>query len=121
MQAADRLLAGEAYHLDPSRPVFTNELGKRLSPKAATNAFARLAKKAGITITSLHSTRHTAAMTHIRNNTDIRTVASMLGQSNPTVTLNTYARVVQGAKRGAADMYSGWLDDALSGTKKSDL
>jgi integrase len=64
-QAAERLLLGETYTVDATSPVFTDELGRRLTPKAATNAFARLAKKAGVTTTSLHSARHTMATIHI--------------------------------------------------------
>jgi integrase len=86
----------------------------RLSPKAATNAFARIAKKAGVRTTSLHSTRHTAATTAIRSGADIVTVSRMLNHSNPSVTLNIYGHLVPGAEDSTNDMLSDWLDGALS-------
>ncbi len=55
MQASDRLRAGNRYRLDPLGPAFTDELGERLTPKAATDAFARLAKTAKVSTTSLHA------------------------------------------------------------------
>ena len=55
MQASDRLRAGNRYRLDPLGPVFTGELGERLTPKAATNALARLANTAKVSTTTLHA------------------------------------------------------------------
>lgn len=115
LQAADGLHLGLSYIGDPDRPVFTDELGRRLTPKAATNAFARLAVKAGLKTTSLDSTRHTVATTAIRNGADIVTVSRILNQSNPTVTLNIYSHLVSGAEDRTTDVLSEWLDEAVSG------
>jgi integrase len=112
-QAADKLRAGEAYYNDPTRPIFTDELGKRLSPKAATNAFARLAKKAGISTTSLHSTRHTTATALVRAGVDLRTVSSIMGHSNASVTLAIYSHVVEGAERAAVALLESRLKRAI--------
>jgi integrase len=112
-QAADKLLAGEAYRVDPTQPIFTDEIGERVSPKAATNAFARLAKKAGLTTTSLHSTRHTTATTLVRAGVDLRTVSSIMGHSNASVTLGIYSHVVEGAERAAVDVLEGRLEAAM--------
>jgi len=54
LQAADRLRFGQHYDAEATA-VFTSELGARLTPKAATNAIARLATAAGIATTSLHA------------------------------------------------------------------
>lgn len=108
MQAADRLLLGPAYVNDGA--VFTNELGERLSPKAATNAFARLAKSAKVSTTALHALRHTAASFIIGSGVDARTAATILGHANPSVTLNTYAHSLKGAEAAAIDV----LADRLS-------
>jgi integrase len=114
LQFADRLRAGDRYKVDPQGPVFTDELGDGLTPKAATNAFARLAKAAKVSTTSLHAARHTAATELIAAGTDIRTTASILGHSTANVTLSTYAHVVEGATRKAMDA----LAERLDGTKK---
>ncbi|MFN2460546.1 MAG: tyrosine-type recombinase/integrase [Candidatus Velthaea sp.] len=92
-QAADQLRFGDAYEGQPGSPIFTDELGARISPKAATNAFARLTKKAGLTTTSLHSTRHTTATMLVRDGVDLRTVSAIMGHSNATVTLGIYRHV----------------------------
>jgi integrase len=113
-QAADKLLIGEAYRVDLTLPIFTDELGGRLSPKAAPNAFARLAKKAGSSTTSLHSTRHTAATTLVRAGIDLRTVSSILGHSNASVTLGIYSHVVEGAERAAVDVLEVRLEPAMT-------
>jgi len=112
-QAADKLLAGEGYRVDLTLPIFTDELGMRLSPKAATNAFARLARKAGLSTTSLHSTRHTTATTLVRAGIDLRTVSSIMGHSNASVTLGIYSHVVAGAERAAVDVLEGRLERAM--------
>lgn len=112
-QAADKLWAGEGYMDDPSRPIFTDELGRRLSPKSATNAFARLAKKAGIATTSLHSTRHTTATTLVRAGIDLRTVSSIMGHSNASVTLGIYSHLVDGAERAAVAVLEGRMESAI--------
>jgi integrase len=44
-------------------------------------------EKAGLSTTSLHSTRHSTATTLVRARVDLRTVASIMGHSNASVTL----------------------------------
>ena len=123
-QAEDRLRAGELYRVNDRHPVFTDEFGVQKSPKAATNGFARVAAKAGIGTTSLHSTRHTTATQLIAGGVDIRTTASILGHTTPNVTLSLYAHVVEGADRAAMDLLEGRLEkmrhpDALAGEAES--
>ena len=98
------------YQADPRRPVFTDEIGVQLSPKAATNAFARLAGKAGIGTTALHSTRHTAATHLIAGGIDVTTTAAILGHSTPTVTLSIYSHVVEGNESAAMDVLGDRLE-----------
>ena len=50
-QEADKARAEVLYREEDA--IFTDEIGRRLSPKAATNAFARLAVKAGISTTHI--------------------------------------------------------------------
>jgi integrase len=101
LQEADRGCAGALYRDEGA--VFTDELGGRLTPKAATNGFARLAGKAGLSTTRLHDARHTAATTMLSNGVDPTTAAAILGHSSPTVTLQIYSHLVPGAQRGAMD------------------
>ena len=101
LQERDKESAGALYRDDGA--VFTDELGGRLSPKAATNGFARLARKVSISTTRLHDSRHTAATTMLSNGVDPTTASAILGHVSPTVTLQIYSHVVPGFKRGAMD------------------
>ena len=102
LQAQDRLRAGSAY--GASDAVFTNEVGERLTPKAATNGFARLAKRAGLSVTSLHSTRHTAGTLMIASGVGVVETAKVLGHTDGTTTLRIYAHAVEGGDRIAVDV-----------------
>lgn len=104
LQSEDRLRIGGVYFVGGAVPVFMDELGNRLSPKAATNAYARIAKNAKISNTSLHATRHTAATNLIAGGIDVRTTANLLGHANPSITLSLYSHVVEGAERNAVDV-----------------
>ena len=86
---------------------------------AATCAFERLARKAGISTTKLHSTRHTAATTLIVEGVDIRTVAGILGHASPAVTLAVYEHLMPEAQREAVDRLgehasNGWQQPVLT-------
>ncbi len=100
-QAADKLRVGALYQ--DQGFVFADELGSPISPMAATNAYARIAKKAGISSTRLHDLRHTAATTMLLAGIDVTTAAGILGHSTPTTTLGVYAHVLGEAKRKAMD------------------
>lgn len=118
LQTLDREAAGEHYG-NVVDAVFTDELGARLSPKAATNAFARFAEKAKLSTTSLHSTRHTAATQLIGSGVDVRTTASILGHANASVTLGIYAHIMEGAERAAIDVLSDRIDLAKAAKETS--
>jgi integrase len=83
--------------------IFADELGRRVTPMAATCAFDRIARKAGISTTRLHDLRHTAATTLLVAGVDVRTVAGVLGHVSPSITLSTYAHLMPEAQRDAVD------------------
>jgi integrase len=101
LQEADSKRVGASYR--ETGAVFTDEIGERLTPKAATNAFARLAVKAGISTTRLHDLRHTAATRMLSNGVDPTTAATILGHSSPVVTLHIYSHLASGAQGSALD------------------
>lgn len=102
LAASDRLRIGSSYVVDDSRPIFTDEIGERVTPKSATNAFARIAKTAKLSSTALHRLRHTAASMLIPAS-DVVTAAAILGHSSPSTTANIYAHVIEGQERTAVD------------------
>jgi integrase len=84
MQAEERLRAPVGLYVE-SGAVFTDELGDRVTPMAATKAFARIARLAGLASMRLHDTRHTAASHLIADGNDAVTVASVLGHESANI------------------------------------
>lgn len=103
LQARERLASGGSY-VNSDGAIFADELGRRVTPMAASCAFERIARKAAISTTRLHDLRHTAATTLLLAGVDIRTAAGVLGHASPTVTLSTYAHLMPEAQRKAVDL-----------------
>jgi integrase len=102
LQARERLSAGLTY-ANADGAIFTDEMGRRITPMAASCAFERIARKAKISTTRLHDLRHTAATTLLLAGVDVRTAAGVLGHASPTITLSTYAHLMPEAQREAVD------------------
>lgn len=81
---------------------------------SASCTFERLARRAQISTTRLHDLRHTAASTLLLAGVDVRTTAGVLGHSSATVTLNTYANLMEGAQREAVDRFGERLERLAS-------
>lgn len=87
LQARWRLAAGASYsNMDDA--IFTDALGRRVTPMAASYAFARFARKAGISTTRLHDVRHTTGTWLLAEGVDYATVARIFGHATPAVTLS---------------------------------
>ena len=82
---------------------------------AATKAFRRLAKVAGISTFRLHDTRHTAATHLIADGNDVRTVAGVLGHESANITLKVYAHLLGDAAHKAADRLGEKMERIASG------
>lgn len=96
--------------------IFTDELGRRVTPMAATCAFDRIARKARISTTRLHDLRHTAATTLLVAGVDVRTAAGVLGHASPSITLSTYAHLMPEAQREAVDRLGERLERLAGGS-----
>jgi len=114
IQAQDKLLAAGAYA--DHGAVFGDETGDRITPMAATKAFGRIARAGGISTTRLHDMRHTAASHLLASNVDVLTTAGVLGHSNATVTLTTYAHLVGDTQRRAVDVLGARLEQTTADT-----
>lgn len=79
-------------------------------PDYTTQAFARIARDAGLPKVRLHDLRHFVATRLLANGVDVRTVAGRLGHKNPNVTLNVYAAFLPEADRDAADLLGRLLE-----------
>ena len=88
LQARERLAAGLSQ-TNADGAVFTDEVGRRITPIMASCAFERIARKAGISTTRLHGLRHTAATTLLVAGVHVRTASAVLGYASPNITLSS--------------------------------
>jgi integrase len=83
-------------------------------PDGWTQAFDRLRDRLELQNVRLHDLRHFAATMALSAGVDVRTVAGRLGHAQPTLTLRTYAHVVEAADRRAAEAIANSLSPADS-------
>lgn len=102
----------EARRQQREEYVFTDAHGALVKPFNYSDAFARLARKAKLRTTRLHSTGHSAATWMIAGGTDVRTVGEVLGHSSAAVTLSVYAHAMPGRQEGAVALIDHELDRA---------
>jgi len=72
--------------------VFTDEIGRPLSPDCLTRTFNRLVEESGLPPVRLHDLRHGAA-TLILAGDELKTIADQLGHSSVVLTADTYLSV----------------------------
>ncbi len=96
---ADAEATGEHYRDDGY--VFAAPGGGYANPGSIGNAVRRIARRAGLAVSSLHSMRHSTGSFLIADGVDIRTVAAILRHSATSTTLNIYAHELTGAQAAA--------------------
>lgn len=114
LQAGDRLANG-AFYQNTDGAVFADELGRRITPMMATCAFGRLARKAELSTTRLHDTRHSATSALLLAGVDVSTAPGLLGNS-PAILLSTYAHLMPEAQRDAVDRLGARLERLAAGS-----
>ncbi len=87
--------------------VSTRENGAALHPDLATDAFARIARRAGLPPIRLHDLRHTAASLALQAGVPLKVVSEQLGHSSLAITANTYTSVLPAVARAAAEAVAG--------------
>jgi integrase len=110
-QGREKKRAGELYN--DQDIVFSDGRGEPWNLTAISNAFARIARDAGIPAARLHDLRHSTASWLLQSGVDIRTVSSVLGHSTPTTTLGTYSHLMPGADADAVDAIARRLEAAV--------
>jgi len=98
-QAKDKLAAGPFY--DEQGFIFAPPEGGMPSPAAISSAVSKIAKRAGLSIRTVHGMRHSTGSWLLNAGVDVRTVAAILRHSTPTTTLNVYAHELEGAQAQA--------------------
>ena len=93
-QSEDRLRAGQRWHEPIEGLVFTTELGAPRNASTVTHQFRRLLRANGLPPRTMHQLRHGCATLLLAQGVDLKTVSSILGHSQITLTANTYAGVL---------------------------
>ena len=108
-QLEEKLAAGPAWN--DTGLVFTGSLGKPLDGTGVTRRFQRLLKKAGLPRYRFYDLRHACASMLLADGVPPRVVMEILGHSQISLTMNTYAHVMPALQREAADR----MDAVLAG------
>jgi len=98
-QRAEARFAGPAWKAEGY--VFCTPTGEGLDPRNALRWWHRLTEQAGLGKRRMHAGRHTAATLLLGAGVPLEVVSAILGHSGIAITADTYARVLEDAKRRA--------------------
>jgi integrase len=90
--------------------VFTTEFGSPLLVKNLFNSYKKLLIKAGIPHKKFHSLRHTYATKLFERKENLKTVQTLLGHSDISITANIYTHVMPKEKITAAEKLNDLFD-----------
>ncbi|MGW1001326.1 tyrosine-type recombinase/integrase [Streptomyces sp. NPDC002520] len=111
-QERERKVAGKKWQPAPGQPnglIFTTTTGRVTDPRSLNRMLTILCRDAGVRRVRVHDLRHTCASLLLAQGVDARTIMETLGHSTITMTLDTYAHVMNTTLKAAADR----MDDAL--------
>lgn len=104
--------------------VFTREDGSPIYPDGWTGTFERHVREAGLPKVRLHDLRHTHASLLLASGVNPKVVSERLGHHSTAFTLDTYAHVIPGMQRRAAqdltDLVLGHAGDATTDTVEAE-
>ena len=106
-QAAERLIAGSAWHRTDH--VFVWQDGRPLRPDWTSRRFDRLVFESGLPRISLHGLRHSHATALLRAGVHPKIVQERLGHHSAGYTLDVYSAVLPSMQRDAVDRLSSFL------------
>jgi integrase len=110
-QLEERLLLGS--HWQETGLVFTSTIGTPLDPRNVVRIFHALLEKAELLHFRFHDLRHACASLLLAQGVPARTVMEILGHSQISLTMNTYAHVMPVMKKDAMDL----MESILAGGK----
>lgn len=89
--------------------VFATSNGTAVHPRNDYRSFREIIRQAGLRVVRVHDLRHTAASVLLDQGVPARVVMEILGHSQISVTLNTYAHIAPEISRDAAQRVEGAL------------
>jgi integrase len=108
-QDAERDVARRRWH--DTNLVFCRPDGYPLSGSVVTHRFQELLEAAGLSRRRFHDLRHSCATLLLAQGVSPRVVMDVLGHSQISLTMNTYAHVLPELRRDAADRMNDLLND----------
>ena len=94
-----------AIGIEPSDRMFTDGHGTTIHPHAVSQAFERIARRAGVRVIRLHDLRHTHGTLLIAAGVPAKVVSERLGHATSTFTIETYQHVLPGMQADAARVF----------------
>jgi len=85
--------------------MFTDGGGQPIHPHAISQAFERIARRAGVPVIRLHELRHTHGTLFIAAGVPVKVVSERLGHATPAFTIETYQHVLPGMQADAARVF----------------
>jgi integrase len=85
--------------------MFTDGKGEPVHPHAVSQAFERIARRAGVPVIRLHDLRHTHGTLLISAGVPVKVVSERLGHATPAFTIDTYQHVLPGMQAHAARVF----------------
>lgn len=82
--------------------LFTTKGCQPINSRNLQRAWERTLKRANVRYRKFHNVRHTYASKLLANGVDIKTISTLLGHSNISITADTYIHVVSETKADAA-------------------
>lgn len=110
-QLEEKLALGPEWQ--ESGLIFTSSIGTPLEPRNVVRKFHAMLKNAGLPRSRFHDLRHSCASLLLAQGVHARTVMDILGHSQISLTMNTYAHVMPAMKEDAMDL----MDSILTGGK----
>jgi integrase len=110
-----RLLLGTA--LKDSDFIFAHLDGSPLEPSTVTHTFGKVVRGVGIENLRLHDLRHSYASFMLAAGVNVKAISQSMGHSSISITLDTYAHLLPGAGRTAAERLDRLLEPMVSGAE----
>lgn len=108
-----RLAAGSAW-MNEENLVFTDEIGRHLSPNTVRSALHRVTDQLGLEGFRFHDLRHSYAVASLQAGDDLKTLQSNLGHHTAAFTMEVYGHCTESMQQASARR----MDSFINGLQK---